>query len=220
MSVSRIIGNEIFHSAKEKLGLSSHLMGNGMCFHRDVISKYGWDAFSVGEDWEYYAKIITEGERIAFAKDVRVYHQESTSLRQGTSQRLRWSSGRFAIVWKYGFGLLYRGVIDRNLKKIDASLPLIFPNPSLGINITLVAFALSFLFLSGTEKNAFILWFFSLLLIQFLIFVTGIIYSQNKLKTFLSLLFAPFFLIWKMTIDILSLLGFGRKKWVRTFRKP
>ena len=220
MDVSRTISNEIFEPAKEKLGFSSHLMGNGMCFRKDVISKYGWDAFSVGEDWEYYAKVIKYGERVAFAKDVRVYHKESSSLKQATSQRMRWSSGRLSIVWQYGFGLFYRGLAERNPKKIDASLSLIFPNPSLGINLTLIGLVLSFLFLCSMNKNIYLLWFNCLILMQFFIFIFGIMRTHERLKSLLSLFAAPLFLIWKMGIDTFSALGMGRKKWRRTERKP
>ena len=96
LDVSRTVGNEILQPAKQKLGLSSNLMGNGMCFASNILMKYGWDAFTVGEDWEYYAKLVQAGEMVAFANKARVYHQESSSLKQATSQRMRWSSGRFA----------------------------------------------------------------------------------------------------------------------------
>jgi len=218
MDVSRTISNEILEPAKEKLGLSSHLMGNGMCFHRKIIDKYGWDAFTVGEDWEYYAKIINEGKRIAFAQHVRVYHQESTSLKQATPQRMRWSSGRFAILWQYGLGLFSRGLLEKNLLKFDASLPLILPNPSLAMNLTVLGFFSSLFFSLLHKNNTLIFWYSSLMLFHFIIFVTGVFYTRNKLRSFLSIFIAPLFLAWKMVIDILSLVGIGRKKWVRTNR--
>lgn len=214
MDVSRTIGNEIFEPAKEKLGLSSHLMGNGMCFRRDVILKYGWDAFSIGEDWEYYAKVIKEGERIAFQKDVRVYHQESSSLEQATSQRIRWSSGRFAIIWKYGLGLFYRGLVERNFEKIDASFPFIFPNPSFGMNITVIGLILSFLLPVAVTRNIFFLWFCFLMLMQFIIFFVGIMHTRQRLRNSLSIFIAPLFLIWKMGIDTFSALGMGIIFWI------
>ncbi len=218
MNVARTIGNEIQEPAKEKLGLSSHLMGNGMCFTCEIIEKYGWSAFSVGEDWEYYAKIIKEGERISFAQDVRVYHQESTSLKQATPQRIRWSSGRFAVLKQYGFGLLGRGIIERNLLKFDASLPLIFPNPSLAMNFTVLGLIPSLIFFVTDGDIFWVDWFAILVLFQILIFISGVFYTRNKLKSFMSIFIAPLFLIWKMSIDILSLIGVGKKKWVRTKR--
>ncbi len=219
LDVSRTIGNEILLPAKQKLGLSSNLMGNGMCFTSTVLLKYGWDAFTVGEDWEYYAKLIQAGEMVAFANKARVYHQESSSLKQATTQRMRWSSGRFAVIWKYGFGIFFSGLKEMNIKKMDASLPLLFPNPSLGMNFTVVSLLLSLTLFSMTNNYYFLVCFSSLILAQFFIFVIGIMYTRNKAKNFLSLFVAPFFLIWKMGIDASSALGLGRQKWIRTERK-
>lgn len=219
LDVSRTVSNEILQPAKQKLGLSSNLMGNGMCFSSGILMKYGWDAFTVGEDWEYYAKLVQAGETVSFANRARVYHQESSSLKQATSQRMRWSSGRFAVAWEYGIGLFFRGLAERNIKKMDASLPLLFPNPSLGMNITMVGFILSLLIPSATNKYSFALWFSSLMLLQIIMFMIGILYTRDKLKNFLTLFAAPLFLTWKMGIDAFSALGLGRKKWVRTERK-
>lgn len=219
LNVSRTVGNEILQPAKQKLGLSSHLMGNGMCFTSEVFMKYGWDAFSVGEDWEYYAKLIQAGETVSFVSHARVYHQESSSLKQATSQRMRWSSGRFAVAWKYGIGLFLKGLVEKNIKKLDASLPLIFPNPSLGMNIAIIGLVLSSLPLIIENKHVYFVWFFSLAVMQLLMFLAGIMFTQNKLKNLLSIFIAPIFLIWKMGIDTLSAFGMGRQKWVRTERR-
>jgi cellulose synthase/poly-beta-1,6-N-acetylglucosamine synthase-like glycosyltransferase len=218
MHVSRTIGNEIQEPAKEKLGLSSHLMGNGMCFDKRIIERYGWSAFTVGEDWEYYAKIINEGERIAFAQDVHVYHQESTSFEQATPQRMRWASGRFAILWRYGLKLFVRGILEKNMLKFDASLPLVFPNPSLAINLTIGCFLLSILVLFIKSTNFLLYLYGYLILIQLLVFLAGVMYTKDKMKSFMSIFIAPFFLIWKLGIDLLAFLGFGRKHWIRTKR--
>lgn len=217
LDVSRTIGNEIYHPAKIKLGLSSYLMGNGMCFSSRLLTSYGWDAFTVGEDWEYYARLIQDGEKIAFASRARVYHQESSSIKQATSQRMRWSSGRFAVAWNYGLRLMFRGLAERDLVKLDSSVPLVLPNPSLGINITFTAFVAS---LAILRERAFIIWFLVLVFVQFLVFMSGIIYTRNRFEKFLSIFVTPLFLVWKMGIDILSAIGIGRKEWVRTERKP
>lgn len=219
LNVSRTMGNEIYHPAKQKLGLSSYLMGNGMCFSKAVIVNYGWNAFSVGEDWEYYTKLMHRGETVAFSRNAQVFHRESSSLRQATAQRMRWSRGRFAVAGKYGISLFCKGMKERNIKKIDASLPLLFPNPSLGMNITLLGLFLSLLPLMITGNTVFLLWFALLILAQILQFTVGVLYTQNKWKHFLSLFIAPVFLIWKLIIDAFSLFGMGGKKWVRTERR-
>ncbi len=216
--VSKKIETEIYLPAKQKLGLSSYLLGAGICFPVGILQRYGWDAFTVGEDLEYYAKLALQGESICFAYDAKIFYRESSSLKQATSQRMRWSSGKFAIAWKYGIKLLLRGLTERNIVKFDAALPLIFPNHSLSINISLVGLLLSFV-LPVTHKFAFVGWFITLCLIQVGIFILGIFYTNNKFNKFIAIFFAPLFLIWKMAIDCLSALGLGRKKWVRTERK-
>ena len=220
MNVSRTIGNEIMQPGKRKLGFTSYLMGNGMCFTVDILSKYGWNAFSVGEDWEYYARLVSEGEFVGFARDARVYHQESYNLKQATTQRIRWSSGRFAIIWKYGFNILGKGLRSGNIKLVDASLPLLLPNPSLGVNITILLVLLSYLKIYLENKGHSFFWCFIILLAgQILIYVIGAFYTKQKFTNLFAFLLAPVFLIWKMLIDLLSLLGMGRKDWIRTARE-
>ncbi len=217
LDVSRTINNDIYSPAKQRLGLSSELTGTGMCFATPILRKYGWDAFTIGEDWEYYAKLIQNGEVVGFDWNAKVYHQESSSLKQATSQRMRWSSGRFAVAWGYGCRLLARGVIERNIVKFDAGLTLIFPNPSLGMNVTLMCLGGAFLTTAG--RGTFTSWFFLLALAQLGVFVVGVFYTKNKLSKFLAIFVAPAFLAWKMGIDALAILGVGRKKWIRTERK-
>jgi hypothetical protein len=70
---------------------------------------------------------------------------------------------------------------------------------------------------AGLSK-VFLIWLVALFLFQAVFFLLGIFYSKEKAKTIQAVLFAPVFLTWKMVIDLLSILGMGRKKWVRTKR--
>jgi cellulose synthase/poly-beta-1,6-N-acetylglucosamine synthase-like glycosyltransferase len=217
--VARTIGNELYHEAKYRLGLSSCLMGNGLCFKAALLKERGWTAFSTGEDWEYYAQLVESGVQIGFAARARVYHQESKSLNQATSQRLRWSSGRFSIARTLGVRLLLKGLHERNWRVVDASFPLIFPNYSLLINLTLAGFALSLLLPASTLKLILMGALFTSFVGQFSLFVAGAIIAGSPMKTFKSALYVPFFLIWKAVIDLLCITGLYRgKKWVRTTR--
>lgn len=219
MDISRTLGNEVLEPSKEIIGLSSHLMGNGMCFVRDVIEKYGWNAFSVGEDWEYYARVVLTGERVAFVNKARVYHRESVDLKQATSQRLRWSSGRFAIAAKYGTRLFYNGIKSGSIMKIDAAMPLLLPNPSLGINLTIMMLAITLVIPLSDFREYVVDWFCLLIILQLAFFLIGIVYVKDRKKKLLAIIFAPIFLVWKSCLDLLSVAGMGRKFWVRTERK-
>lgn len=219
-AISHAVSNEILLKGKKRLGLSIPLMGTGMCFSSAILKRYGWNAFSVGEDWEYYSQLLSDNHHIIYAMEAKVFHQESHNLKQATTQRMRWSSGRFAIVFSYGFKILFNGFKEMNLNKIDGSLLLLFPNPSLGINLTL--FALIFttvLSLFGLSKY-FATWFLVLLFTQVCFFMLGILYTKEKLKNLQAIIFAPVFLVWKIPIDLLSIFGMGRNKWIRTKRSP
>lgn len=218
LDVSRTINNDIYSRAKRQLGLSTPLIGTGMCFSTAILRTYGWDAFSVGEDSEYYANLIRNGETVGFDWDAKVYHQESSSLKQATSQRMRWSSGRFGVAWRYGFRLLGEGLVERNAIKFDAGLALVLPNPSLGMNITLLCLFASLLAPPGIA-GILPAWFVLLAVAQFAIFVIGVFYTRHPWSKFLSIFIAPAFLAWKLGIDALSILGIGRRRWIRTERK-
>ena len=217
--VSRTIGNLLYHHSKYKLGLSSYLMGNGICFTSTLLQKKGWTAFSAGEDWEYYVQLIEDKIKVGFAKNAKVFHQESRSLEQATSQRLRWSSGRFLVLRKFGIRLFWKGLIKRDWFTLDASLPLIFPNYSLQINLTILALILS-IFLPSSNLRIYLLatglcLFFG----QVALFGAGVYLTKSYREVFKAMLRAPFSLLWKAIIDLLSLTRIYRgDKWVRTKR--
>lgn len=219
MDVSRTFGNEILGPGKEKMALSSSLMGNGMCFVRDVLAKYGWHAFTVGEDVEYFANVSLQGERVSFTNKARVYHRESVDLQQATPQRLRWSSGRFAVAAKYGLRLLFYGFTRGRLLLIDAALQLILPNPSLGISLTVMLFLFCVISPHLPYRWFFLSLFLILSILQVGFFLIGVLYVRDKLKKLMAIFLAPVFLFWKSGLDFLSIIGIGRKSWVRTERK-
>ncbi len=219
LHVSRTIGNVLYHEAKYRLGLSSYLMGNGLCFNSKLLQRKGWTAFSAGEDWEYYAQLVEDGVKIGFAAKAKVFHQESRSLNQATSQRLRWASGRFHIARTLGLRLLFKGLRERNGLVLDAAFPLIFPNYSLQVNLTLGGLALAFALPASAGETVFVTAFLSLLAGQFLLFLAGVMIAGSPWKTFCAALYVPVFLVWKSVIDILCVTGLYRGgKWVRTRR--
>ncbi len=217
--VSRTVGNLLYHHSKYKLGLSSYLMGNGICFSTKLLARKQWTAFSVGEDWEYYAQLIQDRIKIGYAVKAKVFHQESRSLKQATTQRLRWSSGRFQVLREYGISLFKDGITKRDLFTLDASLPLIFPNYSLQINLTIIYLILSVIFTASYFRRVLLAIGLFLVIGQITLFMAGIYLSKSYKEIFKAILHAPFFLIWKAVIDLLSFTGtYRERKWIRTQR--
>lgn len=217
--VSRTINNLLFHDAKYKLGLSSYLMGSGMCFKSTLLQEKKWTAFTLSEDWEYFAQLIEYGVRTAFAANAIVFQQESRSLQQATSQRLRWASGRFYVIKNLGMKLFLKGLRKRKLMMFDASLALMFPNWSLQINLIAVMIICA-VFLPGSTFSMVLLWLgLALAFAQAVILAAGVALSGQYFAVLKAMTVAPLFLIWKFGIDLLCVTGlYGGKSWIRTKR--
>lgn len=88
--ISEEINNSIFRRAHNRIGLSSALIGSGMCF------KYSWFANNVnhlstaGEDRELEALLLRQGKYIKYAENIHVYDEKVSSQENFQRQRLRW----------------------------------------------------------------------------------------------------------------------------------
>ena len=212
--ITSFLKNLSFYEAKERLGFSSALMGVGMCMDVRILKKIGWKAFSVGEDWEYYAQLISQGEKVNFASITKVYAQEAVSLKGGFSQRLRWAGGKFEVMGRYGFRMLWKGLKTFDIYEIDASFNVLMPNYSMLLNLNIVCLLLALLL-----GHSFLIWWsLFLLFLLSLYFSIGLWLGKADKKMIFSVLIIPIFLLWKGVVDILSLFGFKRKKWIRTQR--
>ena len=217
--VSRTINNVLYHYAKYKLGLSSYLMGSGMCFRTALLREQTWSAFTLSEDWEYFAKLIEQGKKVDFAVRAEVLQQESRSLKQATTQRLRWSKGKFYVVKNLGMNLLLRGLRSRNWIMADASLALLLPNWSLQINLILLTLVTSLMLPVSTFKSAALFLCLGMLGAQGIVLMMGVFLAGDVWRVFKAILAAPLFLAWKFTIDFVSMTGIYRgKRWIRTER--
>ncbi|OPY05233.1 MAG: Beta-monoglucosyldiacylglycerol synthase [Syntrophorhabdus sp. PtaB.Bin184] len=219
LHLSRTINNELYHHAKQRLGLYSFLMGNGMCFTTKVIKNHPWTTDTMAEDFEYYATLVNSNERVGFAADSGIYLQESRGLRNASRQRLRWSSGRFQIAKRHALDLLVKGLKERNLKIVDASFPLILPNLSLLVNMTAVALTVALVIHYFNAIPYIVSWLIFLVAMELAYFISGIHLAKMSVWTFLGAIgFAPLFLIWKGCIDVLGVFGTGTGQWGKSGR--
>lgn len=217
--VSRTINSLLYHYAKYKIGLSSYLMGVGMCFRTALLREIPWTAYSLSEDWEYTARLIEHNIKIDFAARAKVFPQESRSLREATSQRLRWSKGRFHVVKNLGLKLFIQGIRTKNWVMADASLSLLFPNWSLQINLILLALIMSLVLPSSTITSVSIILGLFMLAAQGFILTIGIAIVGDFWQVLKAILVAPLFLVWKFVIDFMSMTGIYRgKRWIRAER--
>lgn len=216
MQITNVMKNLLFNYAKSKVGLSVHLMGTGMCIHTDVLKNVGWRAFSIGEDIEQSVFLAKARIHVEFDPRAHVFAQEASSLRQAYTQRVRWSAGRMQL-FGTGWRLFLTGVRTGNLQLADSALTLLLPNYAMMAN-----FVLSGLILLATVEvpghSCLISWFVLLLLALCLYFFLGLLATGPTPKLMRALAFAPIFLVWKLMVDVVSLLHLKESNWVRTKR--
>jgi hypothetical protein len=220
IAVTSTLRNRLFYGGKARLGLSAMLTGTGMCFARALLERHRWDAFSVGEDWEFSASLLLHGERIRFNRDAKVFARESLGFRQASPQRLRWASGRHAVAATGGRALLAAGVRQRSLALCDAALTLAAPTYSLQAALALGCLALAALAPGGAAWPWLAPWAAGVAALLALYFLAGAALTAAPLRALGGIALIPAFLPWRVAVEVLGLLGYGRGRWVRTRRLP
>lgn len=218
IAVTSMLKNGLFYTGKSLIGLPGMLQGTGMCLERTIVEQYGWNAFSVGEDWEFSVSLLLAGERIHFNPDAMVYARESSGVRQASHQRLRWATGRYAVTGTGAWRLIKEGVEKRSVLLLDAAVTLLCPNYSTQASVALMSCAVTWYLRS--DKVWLVLFPISVALVGSLaaFFVLGVLKTDSPLRTLAGIPFMLIFLPWRLGIEILALLGFGRKNWGRSAR--
>ncbi len=125
------IAFSVFHgvrsNARERLGVSCGLRGNGMCFSHALIKAVPHDAFSVVEDVEYGIRIARAGHRVVYAHEAFVLGEMVANEKASRSQRRRWEGGRLQLMKQYGLPLLRTGLGQANLMLVDLAADVLVP---------------------------------------------------------------------------------------------
>jgi 1,2-diacylglycerol 3-beta-glucosyltransferase len=113
--------------ARERLGLSCGLRGNGMCFSTELLRAIPHRAYSVVEDVEYGLRLGEAGHRVHYADEAHVYGEMVTSAGAANSQRRRWEEGRRLLVREHATRLLKAALATRDRVLLDLALDLRIP---------------------------------------------------------------------------------------------
>jgi cellulose synthase/poly-beta-1,6-N-acetylglucosamine synthase-like glycosyltransferase len=204
---------------KDLANLSCPLAGNGMCFEIGIIREFGWKAYSVTENWEYWAQLALSGIRVGVAADAVIYSEVANTLSSGQSQRMRWTKGRIGTLRDYGGRLLWGGITGPSLLKLDALVELARPSHAMLFFWSLVyaAFALP-LAAWRPELAAFGMLGVILVAAQATWFLAAFVWDRPPLRAWLALLMVPWYLAWKLLVSLRALLTLRDRTWVRTRR--
>jgi 1,2-diacylglycerol 3-beta-glucosyltransferase len=215
-----LLHNRVRPLARHTLGWTTLLKGNGMCFKRSVVERFGWSAYSLAEDIEFTTTLLDAGIKVQSVSEALLYAEAPQTNEQASSQRLRWEGGRFALMRRDGLRLLKEAILTRSFAKFDWAMDLLTPPTAILVGVPVImAAANGLLLLAGASILGFILlgWL-AALLGTFTYVIGGLLISGADRRAYAYLLCTPVFLIWKLKIYALMLLGKGAKGWVRTER--
>ena len=91
---SEEINNTIFRKAHNRLGLSSALIGSGMCFDYELFKKNVFQLSTAGEDREMEALLLNQEVYIKYAPDIHVFDEKVSNQDNFQRQRMRWMTAQ------------------------------------------------------------------------------------------------------------------------------
>ncbi|MDP9014192.1 MAG: glycosyltransferase family 2 protein [Pseudomonadota bacterium] len=205
--------------ARERLGVSCGVRGNGWCVTHALLRQVPYRAFSLTEDLEYGIDIGMAGFRVEYADEAHCNADMVSGAQAAGKQRQRWEAGRFQLVQTKTLPLLIAAIRRRSLVCLDLALDLLVL-PLSYVVLDIVAL----LVLAGLAS-----WWHLLLwpavwygigmgctACVFLYVMRGWRLSGIGAQGLLDLAKAPGFLIWKV---LLMLRRKDPAEWIRTDRE-
>ena len=123
------IAKSAFHivrsRAREGLGLSCGIRGNGWCVTHSLLSRVPYRAFSLTEDVEYGIALGMAGFRVQYADEAHSNADMVSGEQIARKQRQRWESGRFQLIRAKTLPLLAAAFRRRSAVCLDLALDLI-----------------------------------------------------------------------------------------------
>lgn len=205
--------------ARERLGLSCGLRGNGMCFSAALLAEVPHQAFSIVEDVEYGLRLGEEGYRVRYADEAHVYGEMVSTAAAANSQRRRWEEGRKELVRRNGWRLLRAGLAQRKRVLVDLAMDLLVPPLSrIAVLSVLGALAAGALSLAAGQVTSSALVFAFCLLAVVCYVLRGWSLSGTGLRGLVDLGLAPAYVVWKASLRLRKA-SKPTNSWVRTKRE-
>jgi cellulose synthase/poly-beta-1,6-N-acetylglucosamine synthase-like glycosyltransferase len=110
--------------ARERLGVSCGIRGNGWCVSLRLLEQVPYGAYSLTEDVEYGISLGLAGVRVAYADEAHSDADMVSGEQLANTQRQRWERGRFELIRTKTLQLLAAAVRRRSAICLDLALDL------------------------------------------------------------------------------------------------
>lgn len=202
--------------ARERLGVSCGIRGNGWCVSRVVLIEIPYRAFSLTEDLEYGLELGRRGIRVAYADEAHVDGDMVTSSAIAVQQRQRWEAGRFEMVRKYALKTLLQSMQRRSLIMFDLACDLLLlPLSYVVIGILLLFVVSAAMYALGGNPLVFVLVGGACLFALCMHVVRGWQLSGTGIRGLTALMHVPAYLVWRVVVMMKQ----KTTGWVRTERE-
>jgi cellulose synthase/poly-beta-1,6-N-acetylglucosamine synthase-like glycosyltransferase len=136
---SEEINNTIFRKAHNRLGLSSALIGSGMCFTYDLFHKNVFMLSTAGEDREMEALLLKQEVFIKYAAEIHVFDEKVSNKDNFQRQRMRWMTAQIQSLLRQ-LPQIPEAFIHGNLNFIDKTIQqALIPRSILIVLLTAIA---------------------------------------------------------------------------------
>ena len=197
--ISEEINNSIFRRGHNRIGMSSALIGSGMCFSyqwfKDNVEKLD----SAVEDRELEALLMKQGIFVRYAEDIYVKDEKVSSSDNFQRQRLRWMTGQVQALCRM-LPYIPKAVLTGNINYIDKTIQQALVPRSI---LLLIVPLLTILSLLTSHYSLLIPYLFLLVCLYLAIFLA--IPSQLRTKAIFSKVITLPLLVWKMLKNILHI---------------
>jgi cellulose synthase/poly-beta-1,6-N-acetylglucosamine synthase-like glycosyltransferase len=214
----RYIGLALYNGlrprGRDALGLSAGLHGNGMCFSRGLLSRFGWEAFTLAEDVEFHLRLVAAGIRVRYAGDTAVLADMPVSLAQAHTQNVRWERGRLQMIRRLGPNLMHEALLAHDPQRAAALVDQLIPPFSVLTGITVLGAALSLPFRHSAARRLGA----AAVIGQTAYVLTGLRLARADRRVYALLLRAPLYMAWKIWVYLLAAVHLDEDSWVRTSR--
>lgn len=204
--------------ARERLGLSCGLRGNGMAFSASLLRAVPHRAFTVVEDLEHGIRLGDAGYRVHYVHEARVLGDMASSERASRSQRRRWEEGRWVLAWRHVPRLLSEAWSHRDPVRLDLALDLLVP-PLAWITLATATGGLLCGLAAWLGRGMAVApWLWGASALGLVLYVgRGWWLSGTGVRGLLDLAWAPLYVLWKLTLPFRARTH-RADEWVRTSR--
>ena len=203
--LSEEINNSIFRRGHNRIGMSSALIGSGMCFDYNWFKANVTKLNTAVEDRELEALLMKQKIYIHYAKDILVKDEKVSNSDNFQRQRLRWMTGQVQALFQM-LPDVPKAIITGNINYIDKTIQqALIPRSILLVLIPILCIVatLSSSFIHLPSSIFHLKWWLLLLLLFVALFIA--IPSKMRSQALLSKITILLQLVYKMIKNILHI---------------